>query len=112
MARLVLLAALLTATACVKEKKGDEYKTSDLTPHYLRTVAGSIVVCDAWFTVDDSSTAVALESDALVTCNGNVMTLSGTLYTGSTPYSAGGQVAISLIRPIDGSNLTDTATVY
>ena len=108
------LAAALTCVACVKEKKTEQPKTSELTPHFTRTVSGGSVICDAWFSKesDSSNTPVALEDEAIMTCNGNLMIWSGTLFTGLTNYSFGVSVAISLMRQIDGTTLTDTQTVY
>lgn len=116
MLRVLLLVALAATLSCVKEKKTAEYKTSDLVPHFSRTVVGGVVDCGAWFSLesDTSNFPVMLESDALVICNGTIMTRSvgGTYYQGSTPYTPGVQVRISLIRQIDGTNLTDTQQVF
>lgn len=107
------LTIALTATACVKEKKTSEYKTSELIVTYDRMVSSGSVVCGVWFAHESApSTPVFLESDALITCNGNLMSVSGAGYAGTTTYSPGVDVAISIIRAVDGTNLTDTKTVY
>ena len=61
---------------------------------------------------DPSGAQVVLESDAIMTCNSNLMFPSGSLYSGSAAHTSGNPVAISLIRRIDGSNMTDTQIVY
>lgn len=114
MIRLLLLASL-ALPACVKERPRSEAKTSDLVGHYSRTVVGggTLILCDAYFTTEDApSTTVQLESDAFVTCNGTILTGVSGFYSGSIVYSPGLSVAISLIRSVDGTSLTDTEMVY
>jgi hypothetical protein len=106
-----LLTAALGLSACVKERKTEEVKTSKLIPHYMRTVSIPDVICDAYFT-DDTGATVTLEEDAIMTCNGNLMTRSGANFSGSTPYEFGAVVSISLIRPVDGTNMTDSEKVF
>src|SRR5262245_60584934 len=106
------LLTLVALLGCV-QPRGDEFKSSELTPHFTRTVSGVSVICDAYFTLEsDPSTPVTLEDDALMTCNSVTMTRSGPYFTAGVTYTPGGYVAISLIRRVDGSALTDTQIVY
>lgn len=112
-ARLLALMLLPILIGCVKPK-GDEYKTSELSAVYARTVSGGLVLCDAYYYLkaDSTQTPVNLEDTALVTCNGTILTRTGTFFSGSTTYIPANPVAISLIRRVDGSTVTDTEIVY
>lgn len=114
MTRLLILVFVVLCTSCVKTKDTDEPKTSDLVGHYSRQVSFSSVICDAWFSLesDAGNTPVALETDAFMTCNGQLMTRSVNLYTTAITHTPALEVSISLIRRIDGSTLTDTQIVY
>src|SRR6185369_5336447 len=95
------LAAALSCVACVKEKKTDKYKTSELIPHYQRMVSGGSIICGVWFALEsDPNTPVLLENEALLTCNGTIMPVSGSGYVGTIIYRPGLEVAISLIREV------------
>jgi len=113
MMRILVLALALGATACVKEKKTSEYKTSELIAHFDWTPSGATIICGAYFTLkDDPATQVTLEDDALVVCNETPLTRSGALFSGGIAYSPGLTVTTSLIRRIDGSTLSQSYYVY
>ncbi len=112
-AAVVVLCVILAHTGCVKAKKTTEPKTSELVPHWNRSLSGGTIICDAWFTTEsDPNTMVTLEDDAIMTCDSYVMIRSGPFFSGGTAYTSGKEVPISLIRRIDGSTLTDTQIFY
>lgn len=97
----------------MRAQEGTEYKTSDLVAHFSATQGGGSVNCTAYFSLasDPSAVAIALEADAIVTCNATQMTPVASHYTGVLPYVAGGLYTITLLRPIDGSSTLTTITV-
>ncbi len=113
MPRLLILLAALACAACVKPRGTDEPKTSELVPHYTRSLSGGTIICDAWFSLEsDPLNAITLETDAIMTCNGSLMLPTGPFFSGGTPYTPAKEVSISLIRRIDGTTLTDTQIFY
>ncbi len=112
--RFILLLIIATLTVqCMKPRKTAEYKSSNIVAHPTFTVSGGSVFCDIYFSLKDdpSGVAVALESDAVVTCNLSPIQPVGTVYTISLTYVPGTVYTLTVVRPVDGSSIVESQIV-
>ena len=98
---------------CAPKKHGTDVKSSNIDWTMDAFFSAGSVVCNASFTLknDPSKTAIGLEPEALVTCNGTIMPLIANFYSTVLGYTPG-FYTISVRRPIDGSVITRSIYVY
>lgn len=110
----IFLSAVL-GCGCAKPSN-KQVATSKLAPHFTATYNGVDVTCNAYVSRSDdpNQSSVALEPEAIVTCNSAKLSLPGgtNTWTGNVPYSLTGLYTITLVRGLDGSALTATVYAY
>ncbi len=98
--------------SCMKPHK-NAIKTKNLEPHFLVSKYTSYVYCDAYFydITDPSAGPIALEDDALLTCEDQPMYQSNGFYSRSLTYEPGKVYTIKVIRPVDGSTIISSTQI-
>lgn len=93
---------LTTITACVKGATAppSTVVSSNLRSNFKIDTFNGYIVCSAYFIdVGTGSYYIALESDAVVTCNQSQMYFSNGLYSAAVSITAGNSYRIYVTRP-------------